>query len=442
MALPLSNAVTVSISIADRAVSQQGFGTPLILGSAQAIAPDRIKTYEASTWSTAMLADGYTATDAEYLAANAMMAQSTRVNQFKIARRSSSNVPTQSFTITPLDVEEGKVYSVLINSTTFSVTADTSDTATDIATALASAVNGGSEPVTATDNTGSLDLDEDVAGAQDNIRFVGDFTIVDNTSDASVATELAAILALDTDWYGLILTSQAPAEITAAAAWAESNKKLFYAMSQSTDVYGSGSSDLASTLQDSSYNYTKVWQNQDPADFHNAAVMSKEFNFLPGTYTVTYQNIAGVSASSYTTSQLTNLKNKAAGVIEPLGGINVAYRGDMASGRYSDTTRFLDWLQARIEESVANLLINARGKVPFTDQGITQVKNAVEEVLLLGVARGALVGQGDEAPTVTAPRASAVSLTNKANRTLPDVNFTATYTGAIEKVTIIGSVSL
>jgi hypothetical protein len=90
-------------------------------------------------------------------------------------------------------------------------------------------------------------------------------------------------------------------------------------------------------------------------------------------------------------------------------------------------TRGLDWQRARMQEALFALQ-TANGKVPFTDEGIRLVAAAIYGVLSDGVDVGLYAK--DPKPTVTAPRASAVSGANRSARSLPSVTFAAQLAGA------------
>ena len=113
--------------------------------------------------------------------------------------------------------------------------------------------------------------------------------------------------------------------------------------------------------------------------------------------------------------------------------------GTVASGEYIDVVRGRDWLSTRLAEDVFGLFASLE-KVPFTDQGIALVETAVRGVLQEGVNAGLL--SSNPAPVVTVPKAADVSALNKASRMLPDVNFTATLSGAIHKAEINGTISV
>lgn len=444
----LDNIVTVSISVADRAVDQAGFGIPMVVGPTQAFG-ERVRTYTAASALTSMVSDGFAVTTPEYKAVAALLASSTqRPTTIKVGRRAAGNVPTQAITFTPVDVIEGKVYTITINGTEFSTTADATPTATEIATALHTAINAGSEPVTSTDNTGSLTLDDDVAGAQNDIyASAGAFSVDEGGSDANVATELAAILTADASWYGLVLASNSTAENLAAAAWANSNKKLFVAVSADTDQIGAGSSDMASTMETAAYHYAGAMYHQRPMAFAGAAWLGQMLATDPGSATWKFRLLSGIATSGepltgaahLSATAIANLAAKTANYYVDVGGTGMTFEGYASSGRFFDVTRFVDWLSARLQEDVVNLLINSP-KVPYTDGGIAQVQGRMLSVLEQGVDSGGLAK--DPRPTVTVPLKSAVAAGDVAARNLPSVQFSATYSGAIHNVAISGTLTL
>ena len=78
------------------------------------------------------------------------------------------------------------------------------------------------------------------------------------------------------------------------------------------------------------------------------------------------------------------------------------------------------------------------GKVPFTDNGIAAIEGEVRAALKEGVDAGFLAA--NPAPTVTMPRAAAVTQTNRSLRQLTPGAFSATIAGAINGLTLSGVV--
>jgi len=438
-----SDNVSVTISVADKAIDRAGFGVPLILGPTQAF-PERTRLYAASSGLAAMLTDGFAATDPEYLAASALLAQNPRMESFKIGRRAPANVPDLDIDFTPQTPVEGEVHTINIDGQAFSHTSDATPTVAEITAALETAINAASLGVTATDNTTFLTIEGDTAGdVFDIYDATENFDVDDNTADASVATELAAVAAADNDWYGLILASHSTLENAAAASWAESNSKLFICTSSDTDILSDTAGNLLETLNGAAYNYTAGVFTRRPGDFFGAAWMASRFAYTPGTASWKFVNLSGVTADNLTASQIANIRSNKGNYYTTQGGLNITSEGWAASGRFLDTTRFIDWLTARISENVFSVMANAaagQGKIPFTDAGINQVVAAVEKTLQDGVQVGGL--SSDPAPVVTFPRAADVSAANKAARTLPDIDFSATLAGAVHKTTITGKVTV
>jgi len=86
-------------------------------------------------------------------------------------------------------------------------------------------------------------------------------------------------------------------------------------------------------------------------------------------------------------------------------------------------------------------IINADGKIPYTDVGIATIGNALTGALDLGVRRGGIAPpEKDELDNtipsyvLTLPKSASVAFNDKANRVLNDVKGTARLAGAIHVV--------
>ena len=437
----ISDFVSVSLAIGDRTLDRASFSKIMILGPSQ-VFPERVRTYEASSALTAMTTDGFTVNSPEYKAMAAVLASNlNRPDVVKVGRRAAANVPTQDLTFGPLDVVDGAIFTIDVNGTEFTYTTGAAEGAADVAAALVSAINGGSEPVTATDNLdGTFDIVDDVAGAQNDFYGkAGKFSCVDNSVDANVATELAAIATIDDEWYGLILASNSEAENEAAAAWANPLGKQFVPVSMSTDQKGAGSADTASTLQGLSYNYVGAKYHERALSFPSAAWMGQMYSYEPGQATWKFKELEGIAKSNLTATEATNLKGKNCNYYVDIGGRGMTFEGWAASGRFMDVTRFADWLVNTVQVNVANILAN-NPKVPYDDGGILKLSGGVKEALEEGADNSGLAL--DPAATVTPTYKADQTTTDIANRHLAGMKFSATYTGAIHSVTISGTLAL
>ncbi len=440
--MALSDIVNVIISNATQAVTQAGFGVPLILGYHTRFS-DRLRFYSNAA---ALVTDGFLTTDPEYMAAAAIFSQNPAPTRIAVGRRLLA--PTMVVELTPT-AKNSRTYTVKVNGTAFNYASDASATVQEIVEGLKAAYDGAAiAGITASEDntklvfTGSAGtwFHVEVSDNDGNANGMGLWSkIQETTADAGIATDLADMLLASSEWYGLILTHRGEAEVEAAAAWVESNKKLLIAASQDTDIKGGSSTDLASDIETSAYARTAILYHHRPKQFADAAWMGKLFPFDPGSETWKFKTLAGVDASVLTETEITNVKNKHANWYQALGGVNLTQEGWSGAGEFLDVTRFSDWLRARLQERIYSLLVNSR-KVPFTDAGVAAVEAVVKAQLEDGIIAGGLAA--DPAPTVTVPKVSAISANDKAARLLPNVNFTAKLAGAIHSLTINGQVSV
>lgn len=429
------NIVTVNITVQDAAVSQAGFGTPLILTHDAPFGPDLVRSYSSTA---AMVADGFSATGEAVLAATAILAQNPKVTAVKVGRRTSSAV-AQTRILTVADVQDSTEYSVTINGTEFTFTSDASATNLEIAAGLDAAINAGTEPVTSTDNLdGTFTLVADVAGTAFGLTHsVGLLTQDDTTADAGVAADYAAVKLADNDFYGIVLTANSTLEAVALAAAVEADRKIFGAQTSDSDVLADTAGNLGETLEAAGYNRTYLIYSGDNFDFAQAAWMGKQFPKSPGESTWAFKSLAGVTVDTLTDTQIGNLEANDVNHYTQTKGLSMTLQGTMASGRFIDITRGIDWLTARMQERIIQLLANS-DKIPFTQSGITALENEVRAQLQEAVSNSVIT----DGYTVSPPAVENVSATDKANRILGDLDFSATLAGAIHTVIINGSVSV
>ncbi|HVJ89404.1 MAG TPA: DUF3383 family protein, partial [Labilithrix sp.] len=249
--------INLVITLDTRAPSQAGFGTPLILCYHEAWA-DRVREYSSPD---EMLDDGFTTDDQAYKDAQIIVSQSPHPSTFKVGRRDTPL--TQKIDITPTVTKAGFVYTGSIAGQTWTVTVQAEDLVADICDDIVTAVNAlSNDVVTATDGTSKVTLTADDAGAVHAFTFGPGLDVMDVTTDSTTDDELAAIVAADSDWYGLtIADSQSKDTIVLGAAWAETQKKIFLAQTADANCLSSGSStDTMAALKAASYkNTATIW---------------------------------------------------------------------------------------------------------------------------------------------------------------------------------------
>ena len=438
--MSLKEIVNVTITRQTKAVSKAGFGVAMVLGTHKRFT-ELIKFYNSSDAMLIVNGGDFDSTDLEYIAAVPLFSQENAVVQVAIGRRKTSD--TAVVTIT--DVENNTQYTTTINGTAFNFTSDADATNLEIAAGLVAQINLGSEPVSATDNLdGTYDLVADVAGTPYSLVVDTRQTVTPYVPSDTMANDLAAIKNQDDTWYGLVLTSRVKQDALDAAAWVESNKKFAGFGSNDSDIIDTTAAADTTTLpaQLKALGYVRSYA------FYNAGAgttypESALFGVIlpknPGSYTCKFKSLAGIAVDDLTDTQSKNARDKNCMIYTEVGGVNITQEGQTAEGEFIDVIIFIDWLEAEIVTNVYGDLVN-QDKVPYTDSGAGAIEGDVKTALKLGVQRGGIAE--DPAFTTSVPKVADVPVQDKANRLLPDVEFTATLAGAIHATTINGTVTL
>lgn len=436
----IESIVNVQISLQTQGVTRAGFGIPLILGPNAGFSG--IRTYSSLT---GVAADFATSTD-EYKMARAIFSQAPRPTQVKI--RDISTPVVQVNTITPdVTVQEVFAYEVTINGELFSFTSDATPTAAEVVTGLIALINASSQPVTASGTT-TLILTSDSAGLGFTVAVGARLANVPTTPNVGISTDILAAVQEDANWYALLTTNHDDVTIKDAAATIEALRKIYLVRDDSSDIKTAVTTDILSFLKNKTYLRTGILWSGTPNDMGDAAWEGRVLPLDPGSETWAFKTLAGVTVDSLTDSEQNFLDGKNGNYYIQVAGINITKNGKMAGGEYIDVVRFRDWLQARIEEDVFAILANS-DKVPYTDGGIAIIESALRKVLREGQQVGGIIPDfvNDSnvlVPgfTVTVPSAADISDSDKASRTLRDVEFTAQLAGAIHAVEIFGVITL
>ncbi len=268
--------------------------------------------------------------------------------------------------------------------------------------------------------------------------------------DAETWTEaLTAIKAENNDWYALITESRELANQKLIASWTQANEKLAILASGDSAIVDADDGDIGTYLKDSSIDRVAVFYHPKskladvddvlPTDdeIPEAGWFGKMLSKKPGSATWALKSLSNISVYSLTEGQVTRCRNKNVNTYLPSAGVPVTQQGQTGSGEYIDVIHGMDWLKARIQNLVFGAMINT-DKVPYEDIGVQMIVSPLRTALDEGVANGIITSEYD----VTYPLVADVSATDKGNRILPDVNFDATLSGAIQATKIDGIVAL
>lgn len=442
----LGDIVNLDITIESAGITRTGFGTVLLGGWHNRTTGDRVSTFQKLA---DMIDEGFAVTDLEYIQAGKIKGQDVSPKSFKVARLGSlAEGPTQIMDVYPATAVS-TTYSLELAITgsgtyqeieyTSSATANSAEILAGLTAAIAAA-EAYSGNIVATTASGKVRITGASAGKHFALRDVSNTfsDVLDETADPGVQADLNTILAEDSDWYALVLTYKSAAIAAQAASLIETLRKVYLVATMDREVLsGSVTDDIGSTLNAADYDRTLVLFNDDHMNGPDAALAGVWMPYTPGSETLKFKQLGGITPTGFTASQRTQLVTKKVNYYATYAGVGIVAEGVMASGQWADLIRFVDWLYANIQEDIFALLVSVP-KVPFSAAGITQIEGVIRAVLQRGVAAGGLLPDF----IVEVPALEDVSQANKEARNLSPVTFSATSAGAIHGVTITGTVSV
>jgi len=421
----LSSIVSVTVSTQGAGLSQPGFGTLLI--AAPASFPERVRFY---TSLSGLVADGFSVNSAAYKAAAVAFAQSPRPERVAIGRL--ANLPDLEVRVTPT-VANSQVYSFLLTgptgaSATISFTSDATATLAEILTGLTSAATTAAIPeVTVVNDSTHLTIKADAAGKFLSVNPGSSLlTVKQNHADAGLTADLTAILLESNDFFALALTTAGAAEVTAAATWAEANKKLFFASTQDSEVKGA-SGGIIETLKSANREFTTVIFNEAGDSFPGVAWAADTLPIDPGGVTFAYRSLSGVVASPLTETERGNILNDNGNAVVSFSNLSRVVQGKVASGEWVDIVRDREWYISRLQVEIGNLLLRT-DKVPYTDAGVALIENVVRAVVREAEVAGFLA-PGESIFNI--PKVAAVSSGDRSARRFGPIQIESRVAGAI-----------
>ena len=442
---PLSDIVVVNILAQVGGLTQQGFGTPLILGYTPAWV-ERVRYYS----DLAGIATDLGSTSPEYKCAQAVFGQTPRPERLAIGR--GANKPTQRYKLSIVAVVANKDYVVRLNGVDYTINSGATPTNDSIAGAINTAISaactaaGFTSSVIGAVGSQQVQVLGNAAGnwcsfGIPNAGMLPYLKAMQDHADPGISADLDAILLEDTAWYCLLTMYNSSACVQGAATWTQANERLYLAESQDSEiptVSVGPATDIAKVLSVAGQERAPLIYHPIGQEFAAAAWAGRVLPLTPGSETWKFKTLSGVSAQSYTTTQANNIRNKRANFYY-IAGRSITSEGTTPSTAlpFIDIVRFRDWLRVRLQENLFLLLADA-DKVSFDDTGITKVLGVIRGVLEEARSNGAITPDF----TVTVPKASAVNPVDKANRELKNVTFQVTYTGAVHKVVINGVITL
>jgi hypothetical protein len=432
----LQDIVNVQISLNTPGVAYATFGTALIASPLVSFS-ERVRTYQRGEYDEDNLpAILITALDDHF-------AQNPSPAEVKVGRLSVDEVVIQPSVLTA-----NGVYSLKVNGTLCSYTADGTPLATEIATGIAAAITSAAiAGVTATAVSGTVEI-----AYSGDVKPLTEFTKLEFVSFQNAST-LGADLSLiddeDSAWYDLHLTERTPARVLAAAEWVEARKKIFGTALAEADILNpSLSTDTISVLGDTQYFRTyPAYHGAAATEFADVAWAARVLPIQPGGETWALKRLASVTPDNLTSTQKNTVVNKGGNTFEFYQPqLALTNPGKVAAGEWIDVIRFRDWLENFIQVNMVTMMVK-RDKVPYTDGGIQLVVNNLKASLrrgqeVGGISPDELDADGKTIPgfIITAPLRAEITDAEAASRIL-NVSFSARLAGAIHVVNVVGSLS-
>lgn len=373
----ISDVISSSTLIQDASAARQSFGSIGIF-CGHSLGPAVLTYATDPSGLAAMVADGFGTGHDAYVKASAIARQEVKPPRVKIFKRATANAQTK--TLLPTNTVEGYVYRFRVMfggiTTEISYTVLASATPTTIGVAIAALIDA-ITGVDAAASSGTITVTPTVAGNRFFIdTFGAELTVKDTSSDAGIATDLAAGQLLDPDFYAVMTDGYSEAEINAAAAWCEANKKLYVALSNDSDVFTSSSTDIASDLKAAGYHRSGVLASRKQIPNMAAALVGRQLALDPGLSDWNNKRLVGES-DNLTGTEQGHAVTKRASLFLNIAGLNVTHNVKAASGRLFDTTRDIDWFESNLAADELLVLVNNE-KVPFNLVGKGLVQSAAE----------------------------------------------------------------
>jgi hypothetical protein len=427
MSIELDQFANITVIADGSPIKKQSFGTLAILVGENA-ASVAVTTYtKASDVGTAF------GTDSEaYRCALRAFSQQPRPKRVKVIAANAG--VTHRFTITVSAATDGTVTSLTIlkaDGTTASFThTASSNTTTQIATAVAALIDADAD-LAATSLNAVITVTGATAGEFNYITASTNLiTYVDTTADPGYATVLNTAITTDNDWYGLVVDAGSSAVVTAVAAWAEANGKIYCPQLTNAAELTSGGT-IGAALKTSAYDRTLpiFHRCKYASERADAAWVALMLTYSAGRANWRGKTLRGVTADGLSSTEIGYLEGDNINYYDAVADRNVTMQGKLSSGEWIDIIHGRDSLVTDLQNAVATLTLNAP-KLPYTQPGIDAVVAEGKGVLQKYAAGvypflrpGTIEGSG--------PDIDDVSDADFAARELNDVVFTAEYAGAI-----------
>ncbi|SYX86029.1 DUF3383 family protein [Paenibacillus alvei] len=237
---------------------------------------------------------------------------------------------------------------------------------------------------------------------------------------------------VDNGWYYLLSSDNSDAAVEALAAEIEKEDyRLFFTRAADKTKL--------QALKSKAYTRTVVFYHTDAAVYPEAALVGSVGSAEVGSVTWKFKKCTGIDAMKVTAGELMEIHDSGAITYVNKQGEARTSEGKTLSGEYIDVIMARDYVRARMEMQIQNLL-NQSSKIPYTDAGIVQIESAVINVLLESARMGiiATADSGEPLFGTSFLSRNEVNPSDRANREYRGGSFWFEIAGAVHQVKVNG----
>ncbi len=423
----ISDVVAITINVGDLRLTAAGFGTPLLAVNAEdTVFTPRVKSYT----SAAAVAVDFATTTKPYKMANAIFSQPNSPPVVKIGRQEVGDADLTA-ALTAIEVEDADWYALATEAV------DDADITLAVAfiesRAKVYAYTSEEEDIIA---TGAADIGSVFQAATRNRSF-GIWHQHAGRDEAGTATSVVVANVVT-------ITTTMPHNL-------EVGDPLTISAAVNTDLDGEHT--IATVPSTTTFTIVVVTVDAvgpDALDYFagfvypNCAWLGLQLATNPGSTTWKFKQLSGIIATgliALTAAEEAFALGKNVNIYTLLGstGVGFTHEGAMASGRFIDVQRGIDFMEARLGEAIATLLLNTP-KIPYTDAGMTVIETTIQQQM------NSYVGLGILAPLlntddgalfrIVIPKIATQLTADRSARVVKNISIVGQLAGAVHKVEI------
>jgi hypothetical protein len=446
------NVIDVQLLLGATAIEGAQFDIPLFLSSHNNFS-ERYRVY---TSTAALEDDGFDVNGVVYQAATHMFNGVAKPSQIYVGKRSVDEwvitLPTAAAETYTVTFTDGAV------DTDFTFTATIEDEATilgEIKDQIDASAFAAQVTAVVSISTLTLTVTPD---ATFTVSVTANMSVTSTLE--SVTTALNDILEETNAFFWVAQDSHTEVDVLAAAAWAETNRKIFVWSSQDTGIRDNTLNNTLQKVAELAYNNTcfAMWAPDADTTVPEAAVIGAYASTIPGTSTMHGKTLVGITPNKLSDSQKVNIVTWNGNLYLRDKGVGFYRDGRMASGVFLDYMHYALYFASRVEESLFGLLkrkSDILSKVTMDEDGAALIAQALyDNPLNRDIANGAIFGDkngliqnsdgssSDLRPKIIIPDRSQITADDLANRTWRDLLVEVVYRTPVHYIKIRAGVIL